>query len=94
MWIRRATGSTRPRRSRSTITAVTQNPLAALTCGTILLLAVLGGLFALAWHGTISGAAVITVVTVIVSGALAILGGHVGATRAIHAMYAAKKEGS
>jgi hypothetical protein len=69
---------------------MTPIPLAAWISGTIILLAVLGGTFALAWHGTVNGAAVIGIVTVIVAGALGILGSHVGATRAIDAMRGGK----
>lgn len=66
-------------------------------CGTVLLLAVLGGVFALAWHGTVTGHDAIVVVTTIVAiagGALAVVGGGnaVGSAAAKHA--AAMREGT
>lgn len=47
-------------------------------CGTVILLAVLGGVFALAWHGTITGGAVVGIVATIVALAGGILGVHTG----------------
>ncbi len=42
------------------------NPNILAICGTALLLAVLGGIFALAWHGTFTGAEVFGLVTAII----------------------------
>jgi mannose/fructose/N-acetylgalactosamine-specific phosphotransferase system component IID len=36
-------------------------------CGTVLLIAVLGGVFALAWHGTFTGAEVFGIVMSVIS---------------------------
>lgn len=52
--------------------------LAAWVSGTVLLLAVLGGIFVLAWHGTIPGSAVVGIVSTIVGIAGGILGVHTG----------------
>jgi hypothetical protein len=53
---------------------------AVWVAGGIVLSVVLGGLFALAWHGTISGAIVVGIVTTIVSVVAAIFGVHMGST--------------
>lgn len=37
------------------------NPNTAIVCGTLLLLGVLGGVFALAWHGVVTGGQVVGV---------------------------------
>ncbi len=42
------------------------NPNILAICGTALLLAILGGIFALAWHGTFTGAEVFGLVTAII----------------------------
>lgn len=47
-------------------------------CGTVMLLAVLAGVFTLAWHGTISGGEAMTVVVSIVSLAGGIFAVHSG----------------
>ncbi len=41
-------------------------PNVLVVCGTVLLLAILGGIFALAWHGTFTGAEVFGLVTAII----------------------------
>lgn len=66
----------------------TTAPLAAWVCGTVILLAVLAGVFALAWHGVVTGSAVIVIVSTIVAGALGLIGGHVGATSVVRTMTA------
>lgn len=54
------------------------NPIPSIIAGTVLLLAVLAGVFVLAWHGTISGGEAMTVVISIVSLAGGILAVHSG----------------
>jgi len=49
-------------------------------CGTLLLLAVVGGIFALAWHGTLTGQTVVVIVSPIVAAAATLLGIHAGGT--------------
>ena len=58
------------------------NPTIAWICGTVLLLVILGGAFALAWHGSITGAALLGVLGVIVGIAGGALGVHAGVTAA------------
>jgi hypothetical protein len=36
-------------------------------CATVMIVAVLGGMFALAWHGTVSSTELVTVVTTIIA---------------------------
>lgn len=55
------------------------SPLAAWVSGTVLILAVLAGIFVLAWHGTVPGSAVVGIVSTIVGIAGGILGVHTGA---------------
>ncbi len=55
---------------------------AALVCGTLLLIAILAGVFALAWHGTLTGTQALQVVMVIVALAGGVLGVHVGISAA------------
>jgi hypothetical protein len=55
-------------------------------CGTVLLLGVLGGVFALAWHGTITGASVALILTPIVAAASTLLGIHVGSSATASAL--------
>lgn len=47
-------------------------------CGTLLLTAALGGIFALAWHGTITGESVAVIVGPIIAAGSTLLGIHVG----------------
>ncbi len=55
----------------------------ALTyCGTLMLLAVLAGVFTLAWHGTFTGAEAFGIVTAIIGIAGGIFGVHSGVSAA------------
>lgn len=45
---------------------MTNNPIASVVCGTVLLLAVLAGIFVLVWHGSVTGEAALAVVATIV----------------------------
>jgi len=49
-------------------------------CGSILLLAILAGLFALVWHGSITGAAALAVVATIAAAAIGALAHSNGVT--------------
>lgn len=52
------------------------NPNVSAICATVLLLAVLGGVFVLAWHGTLTGGQVVGVVMAIVGIAAAAFAVH------------------
>lgn len=54
------------------------SPTIAWICGTALLLAVLGGVFALVWHGSITGVEALSVVGTILAAAVGMLGVHAG----------------
>ncbi len=49
-----------------------------VVCGTAILLAILGGLFALTWHGSISGRDALTDIGIIAAAAIGALGVHAG----------------
>jgi hypothetical protein len=63
-------------------------PTVAWICATALLVVILAGVFALAWHGSITGAAVVGVVTTIAAAALAVFGVHTGANAVINSVRA------
>lgn len=50
----------------------------AIICGTILIAIILGGIFALAWHGTLTGAEASIIVTSIITGIIGVFGAHAG----------------
>lgn len=52
--------------------------IATMACGTLILLAVLGGIFALAWHGTISGGDAIGIIGTISGVGIGAFGVHAG----------------
>jgi hypothetical protein len=52
--------------------------LSSIVAGTVIIVAVLAGVFALAWHGTLTGAEVFGVITTIIGIAGGILGVHSG----------------
>lgn len=70
--------------------------VATVTAGAAILLGVLAGVFALAWHGTISGGEAMTVVTSITAAAAGIFavhsGVHAGARAADHVHPVTKEE--
>lgn len=51
---------------------------ATIAAGTIIIVTVLAGVFALAWHGTLTGAEVFGIITAIIGIAGGILGVHTG----------------
>lgn len=56
------------------------NPTVAWICGTILLVAILAGLFVLVWHGSIAGGALLGVVGTVLGIVAGIFGVHTVAT--------------
>ncbi len=54
------------------------NPTVAWICATTIIIALLGGCFALVWHGSFTGAEIIPVISAIAVAALAIFGVHAG----------------
>lgn len=56
------------------------NPNVAWICGTVLLAAILAGLFILVWHGSIAGGALLGVVGTVIGIVAGIFGVHTVAT--------------
>lgn len=52
------------------------NPNIALICGTVLVAIVMGGLFALVWHGSVAGAVVVGVIGTVLGIAGGLFGGN------------------
>lgn len=57
----------------------TADPNVTWACATVLLVAIAAGLFALAWHGTITGTVVVAVLGPVIGAAVGIFGVHTGA---------------
>lgn len=52
--------------------------IATMVCGTVILLAVLGGIFGLAWHGTITGGDAVAIIGTISGVGVGAFGVHAG----------------
>lgn len=68
------------------------NQTVAWVCGTVIILAVLGGLFVLVWHGALAGVAVLGVVGTITAAVLGAIGAKSAITSSlVAANYVARK---